>query len=72
MDQMMLTYIITGFSGVYAVASIMYYMKNKRFIGRSVFSTIAFIIVFIMGIIAIVKGIPITQLQYLIETMLKK
>ncbi len=71
MNQMTITYLVTAFTGIYTVGSIVYYVKNKRFIGRSVFTPIASLIVFIMGVIAIVKGIPITQLQYLIESMSK-
>ncbi len=68
MDQMMLTYIITGFSGVYSTASIIYYVKNKRFLGRY---TLAFTIIFIMGMLSIERGIPITKIQYLIESFIK-
>ncbi len=68
MNQMMLTYIITAISGAFAAGSIVYFTKNKRFIGRSSFTTIASIIVFIMGIYSIMKGIPLNQLQYLIES----
>ncbi len=68
---MLITYVITFITGAFAVGSIGYFIKNKRFIGRSVFTTIAAVIVFVMGIVASVKGIPITQLQYLIETTFK-
>ncbi len=70
-NQMLITYAVTLATGGFAIGSILYFVKNKRFIGRSVFSTIAAVIVFVMGIVASVKGIPITQLQYLIETMFK-
>ncbi len=71
MDQMTLTYIIAVISGIYSVASIIYYKKNKRFIGRRVSTTFFMIIVFFMSIFAIIKGIPLTQLQFLIESMFR-
>ncbi len=70
-NSMLITYVVTVATGLYAVGSIVYFLKNKRFIGRSMFSTIAAVIVFFMGIYASVKGIPITQLQYLIESALR-
>ncbi|PID82340.1 MAG: hypothetical protein CSB16_01885 [Clostridiales bacterium] len=68
MDQMTITYLVTAFTGIYALGSIAYYVKNKRFIGRNAFAAIASVVVCILGVISIVKGIPITQLQYLIES----
>ncbi len=70
-NSMLITYIVTLATGGFAVGSILYFVKNKRFIGRSMFTTIAAALVCIMGIVASVKGIPITQLQYLIETSFK-
>ncbi len=71
MSQMMITYLVTAATGFFSVGSIVYFIKNKRFLGRSVFSTIASIIVFGMGVYASIKGIPLTQLQVLIENMFK-
>ncbi len=72
MNPMLLTYIITAATGVFAISSIIYLIKNKRFIGRrGLISTVASIIVFVMGVIGIFKGIPITQIQYLIEHTFK-
>lgn len=71
MNQMMLTYIITALCGLFSISSIMYFLKNKRFIGRRSFTTIAAVIVTAMGLFAIIKGVPITQIQYLIESMAK-
>ncbi len=72
MDSMLLTYIITAATGFSAVSSILYFIKHKKFLGRrGLLTTVASALVFIMGIIAIIKGIPITQLQYLIESIFK-
>ncbi len=72
MDPMLITYIVTAATGIFAIASIVYFIKNKRFIGRrGPLMVIASILVFAMGILGIVKGIPITQVQYLIESTFK-
>ncbi len=71
MSEMMITYVVTAVTGIFSVGSIVYFIKNKRFIGRSFFSTIASIIVFCMGAYASIKGMPLTQLQALIENMFK-
>ncbi len=71
MNPMLITYIVTGFCILFAISSIMYFTKNKRFIGRSPIITIAAILVGVMGVFATVKGIPINQVQFLIESMFR-
>ncbi len=65
--QMLITYAVAVLTGAYGIASIIYFSKNKRFLGRSPISTIAAIIVCFMAIYAIYKGVSISQMQYLIE-----
>ncbi len=66
-----LTLLITVASGLFSFSSVAYFMKNKRFIGRRISTTIASFIVFAMGILALIKGVSITQIQFLIENMFK-
>ncbi len=67
MNQMLITYIVCASTGLMSIASIIYFIKNKRFIGRNILTTVGSIIVFVLCLVAIFKGIPITQLQYLLE-----
>ncbi len=72
MDQMTMTYVIAAGTGLFTAGSIFYYTKNKRFLGRSVFTTIASALVFIMCIYGIIKGVSILNVQAMIESMMRK